>query len=341
MPTTPAIKPLVRLAAIYRTLDLSGDPFALDPLAGDVAPLTAFCAGRDTILDWLRELRTSPSLALITGIAGSGRTRLLSEIVTNLSDTAISPLPVTLNDDKLTDIRLLRAIIESMGSTPLGRTGLELVHETRALIATSIQEGRLPVLMLDDAGLAGSQLEIIRSLLTPPDDAPDGYDLRIIMTGDRELRDRLIRRRALADQIACSVDLAPLNLDEVRILVRFRIDCMRTGNGEKSANALSPQFSDDALVILSDWSGGNPGAIIRLAGECLLEAIARGRRDVDGEIAHDVARELTDHARQVARAEAAAPYMLPAVQTKLAFTMTDERENAAHVSGTPGQANVP
>ena len=331
--TPPAIKPLVRLAAIYRTLDLSGDPFALDPLAGDAAQLTAFRAGRDAILTWLRERGSSPSLALITGIAGSGRTRMLAEILTNLNDDlTITPLPVSLDDGKLTDVRLLRAIIESLGSTSHGRTGLELVHETRTLVSTSIQGGRLPVFILDDAGLAGSRLEILRSLLTPPDDAPAGYDLRIIITGDRELRDRLARRRALADQIACSVDLAPLDLDEVGMLVRFRIDSMRTGNGEESANTLSPQFSDDALVILSDWSGGNPGGIIRLAGECLLEAIARGRRDVDGEIAHDVARELTVHARQVARAEAAAPYVLPAVQTKLALTLTGEEASPAPAS---------
>lgn len=335
--TTPS-KPLVRLAAIYRSLDLSGDPFALDPLAGDAAPLTAFCTGRDAILTWLRERGSSPSLALITGIAGSGRTRLLAEIATRLIDgPAIALLPVTLDDGKVTDVRLLRAIIESLGSTANGRTGLELVHETRALVATSIKEDRLPVFILDDVELAGSRLEILRSLLTPPDEAPEGYDLRIILTGDRELRDRLARRRALAHQIANSVDLAPLDLDEVGMLVRFRIDSMRTGNEGESTNARSPQFSDGALAILSDWSGGNPGAIIRLAGECLLEAIARGRGDVDGEIAHDVARELTDHARQAARAEAAAPYVLPAVQTKLALTLGDDETSPQPASRSRSQ----
>lgn len=318
------IKPMIRLAAIYRTLDLTGDPFALDPLSGTVAPLGTFEDGRAALLAWLQQRGESPSLGLITGSAGSGRTMLLAEVASGLTaDPSITLHPVVLDDGKQTDVRLLRAIIHALGGEPAGRTGLELVNETRVLVANSIRAGNRPVIVLDDAELGGSRLEILRSLLTPPEDAPAGYELRIILTGERDLRDRLARRRTLAYQIGCTVDLAPLDGDEVAVLVRSRIEGMREGR-EPVAEDASPRFADDALAIVGEWSGGNPGAVIRLAGECLLEAIARGKRDVDAEIAHDVARELTDRARQVARAEAAAPYVLPAVQTKLALTLADD-----------------
>lgn len=328
---------MVRLAAIYHTLDLTGDPFALDPLAGPVVPLVVFDEGRAALLAWLRRRGESPSLALITGSGGSGRTTLLAEVASDLTaDPAITLHPVLLDDGKQTDVRLLRAIIHALGGEPAGRTGLELVNETRALVASSIRAGSQPVIVLDDAELGGSRLEILRSLLTPPEDAPVGYELRMILTGERDLRDRLARRRTLADQIGCTVDLVPLDTNEVGVLVRSRIEGMREGSDSVAEDA-SPRFAGDALAIVSEWSGGNPGAIIRLAGECLLEAIARGKRDVDAEIAHDVARELTDRARQVARAEAAAPYVLPAVQTKLALRLADEEPAALPVTNRVAQ----
>lgn len=323
----------MRLAAIYRPLGLIGDPFAIGSLPGSIAPLTSRVAHRHDLLGWLHEPREAPSLAVITGDQGSGRSTLLADVVAGLASApAYRPLPVTLGDEKLTDLRLLRAIIDAFGGEPSGRTGLELIQTIRDLVAVATAAGEHPVLILDDAELAGSRLEILRSLLTPPVDAPAGYDLRILLTGGHDQRDRLVRRRTLARQIARSITMEPLGRDEVAALIAYRIAAMRA-NDERET--IEPAFAEDAITIISDWSGGNPAAVINLAGECLLEAIARGQRHVSAEIAHDVARDLTDRARQIARAEAEAPYVLPAVQTKLALTLVDDQPEpeAAHPGG--------
>ena len=325
----------MRLAAIYRPLGLTGDPFAIGSLTGSIAPLPSRIAHRHDLLGWLRESREAPSLAVVTGDPGSGCSTLLADVVAGLAgDSAFRPLPVTLSEEKLTDLRLLRAIIDAFGGESNGRTGLELIQTIRDLVAATTAAGEHPLLILDDAELAGSRLEILRSLLTPPDGAPAGYDLRILLTGSHELRDRLIRRRTLSRQIACSVALEPLGQDEVAALIAHRIAAVRANDDQQTTE---PAFAEDAIDIVSDWSGGNPAAVIHLAGECLLEAIARGQRHVSAEIAHDVARDLTDRARQIARAEAEAPYVLPAVQTKLALTLVDDHpEPAAAQQGSRG-----
>jgi type II secretory pathway predicted ATPase ExeA len=311
--TIPA-PPVIRLAAIYRALGLSRDPFAIGTVAANPAPLGALLGARDGLLAWIGDRRAgSPSLALVIGASGSGRSTVVTDVLAQLQDDpATRPIVVTPDDGKMTDARLLRAIIHAFGGEPAGRTGLELVNEIRQL---AIDGKVLPVIAIDDIEFTGSRLELLRSLLTPPVDAPDSYDLRILVTGTPDLGDRLARRRTLAHQIGHVVALVPLANDEIGQLVRWRIDVTRTD--PIVDNGMSPRFADDAIAGIGEWSEGNARAVIQLAGECLLEAIARGRQDVDAVIVHEVARELTERARRRARAEAEAPYVLPAVQTKL------------------------
>ncbi|HEU0163804.1 MAG TPA: ATP-binding protein, partial [Thermomicrobiales bacterium] len=213
--------PVIRLAAIYRSLGLSEDPFAIGTIPADPAPLAPFVDGRERLVDWIRDRRAgSPSLALVIGANGSGRSTLLADVITHLAkEPATRPIVVTPDAEKTTDARLLRAIVHAFGGEPIGRTGLELVNEIRQLAIASLPDA-LPVIAIDGVEFTGSRLELLRSLLTPPADAPDGYDLRIVVTGNPDLSDRLARRRTLAHQVGRTIALAPLTNDEVGQLVR-------------------------------------------------------------------------------------------------------------------------
>ena len=333
-PSAQTAAPVIRLAAIYRTLGLAGDPFPRIPTATDrardlFAPLAAMESATRDLRAWLADGEAC-TLAVITGADGSGRTTLIRQLVTTLSTTpGIAPIAIALDDDKVTDVRLLRAITTALAIETTARTGLELVNVVRAQVATLRERGILPVLIVDDIDIAGTRLEILRSLLTPPDAAmpAEAYDLRIVLTGGDDLRERLQRRRALAHRIAVHATLTPLASDEIATVLAQRIAAFRLGD----ATIAPPAFTEEALAIVTTWSVGNLTAVIHLAGECLLEAIARGSQDVTGAITHDVARDLTNRARERARAEADAPYLLPAVQTRLALSFAEADVADEHV----------
>lgn len=296
-----------RLATIYGAVGLSGDPFTVEPGSGAFVAISSHANAIAILSPWL-EHGAGSGLALVTGCPGSGRTRLmrhLGETLVSRSDLAVAT--VYTGDERRTDAQLLRAIIESLGGEPIGRTGLELTTGIRSLIDQNRGRGRDTVVLIDDATFTGSRLEIVRTLLSP------ASGVRIVLFGPPELRERIARRRSLAGSLRHTVALDAMEGDTVRTFLDGRIASMRPRSGIPDEGRL---FTDEAVAIVASWSGGNPGAVVRIAGECVLEAIAHSRSIVDRRVAHQVARELTDHVRQRAR-RAAAAFAEPAVQTRL------------------------
>lgn len=307
----------IRIATIYGAVGLSGNPFAADPGNGPFVAIPSHVDATSALVPWL-ERGAGSGLALVTGCPGSGRTRLmrhLGETLASRSDLAVASIHT--GDDRRTDAQLLRAIIEALGGEPSGRTGLALTTGIRTLIDLNREGGRDTVILIDDATFTGSQLEIVRTLLS----STSGF--RLVLFGPPELRDRIARRRSLAGSLQYTVVLDAMEEGTIRAFLDGRIAAMRLRPAIPDAGRL---FTDEAVAIVGSWSGGNPGALVRIAGECVLEAIARSQTIVDRRVAHRVARELTDHARHEARRAAAAPFAEPAVQTRLLLDLEPDQQ---------------
>ncbi len=283
-----------------------GDPFVTAPVETDPAAWIAI-PSRVSVLDdlttWItdREASRRGGLAVVSGDAGSGRTALLTALAGSLAEHP-GLVVATVADDgnRRSDALLPRAMIAALGAVPAGRTGRELIAEARAEMRTHLDAGRRPVLLIDNAALNGSQLEIVRMLLLPMEDdrSPDPL---LVLFGPPELGDRIRRRRALAGMVERSYILPPLEPAEIGALLAGPL-------GGRS------WFSGEAIAIIAAWSGGNPAGALRIAGACRREAIARNRTDVDGEIARDIATLLSDSGEP-----GAPPPRIPAdaVQTRL------------------------
>lgn len=326
-----------RNPAIYRTLGLRRDPFPLLPGPDDDALLVPLLWEQAQLLAaWA----TGPAgLALVTGSPRSGRSTLVrvaarllvpQPFVVRIAD------PATL-DGPLTDGLLLRTIVGAFGDVPSGRSGLDSIRQIRALARRLAGTGQTPVLIVDGAELTGSRLDILRALLSEEDRDP--ATLRIVATGTPELRDRVRRRRSLAERLSLDLPIAPLEEDALATLIQHRIAAAALSEDERAGarGRIRPlaAFSPDAVAIVAAWSGGVAGPAIELAGECLLEAIARGGHQVDGEIAHDVSREFTDRARDAARHRSVPPQAISAVQARFSFPVAFEEENTISGGTSP------
>lgn len=322
LPIAPdAHTPLPRLTTIYRVLGLADDPFARDPLAGAFAATSVHEAARDRLVRWIHETAVGP-LAIVTGEPGTGKTRLLAEVSAALATDDARQVAVLPDDDALrTDAQILRGVLSALGHAPSGRTGLALMREIGEALGAVRAANRQPGIIIDGADFSGSRLELTHNLLRAG--APHG--LWIVLLGQPDLRDRITRRRSLRGLLDLALDLGPLDAADCRTLIEARIAPMRR-TPERTL------FTGEALEIVAAWSGGNAGKAIHLAGECLVEAIARGRDAVDATIAHLVARELTDQARTQARA-AASPSSEPAIQTRIPLFPDDAPASFATTSG--------
>lgn len=318
--TPPAIEPVadttaVRLATIYGAIGLAGNPFPADPEAGAFVSIPQHASASAALGTWLEDGPGS-GLALVTGEPGSGRTRLMLRLAEALSSrpsrSRVVVATVRGASERRTDSRLLRAIAEALGAEATGRTGLELTTSIRGRLERTRDAGLTTAILIDDAAFAGSQLEIVRSLLPET-------GVRVVLFGPPELRERVARRRSLAGSLRQAVALGAMDEAVIAGFLASRIEPVRQGEGGREGlrRREDELFTPDAVAIIARWSAGNPGAVVRIAGECLLEAIASSQPVVDGSVAHRVARELTDRARNEARRIAEAPFREPAVQTRL------------------------
>jgi type II secretory pathway predicted ATPase ExeA len=290
----------------FTPLGLSRNPFALNRESGQFVPNTAHFAVLDAFDQW-RGRDDAPPLALVTGVEGAGKTRLLHELHSVVAnDNTVSAAIVADAGTRRSDAQLLRQILAAFNATPTGRTGLKLQAEAREVFAAIAQEARQPLLLIDGANFAGSQLEIVRSLLT-------GTSLRLVLFGDTDLTDRVQRRQSLAALTGLTQRIEPLGATDVATFIRHLIDDARL-----DAAPPSSLIDNDAIDLVTTWSGGVPGRIVHLLHQAMLELLARGQSAIDRDIIQHVLADLAEPAPEDeagARNRNGNPH--PVVQTRI------------------------
>lgn len=253
-----------------RALGLERNPFTG---AGPRVAIPAQEAALATIRGWIDGVGADPArpdrLAVLTGSEGTGKSRLLRELVARADTPATMPM-IDPGKGGLTDAQLLRAIIDAFGGTATGRTGMELRRDIRLALA-DLPDGTVPGLLIDDADFSGARLELIRNVLR------DGADagLWIVLAGQPDLADRLARRRSFRALLGPVVGTGALADDDARMLLRQRIDAATSGRRTR------PLLADDALEAMVAWAGGNPGRLLRLAEVGLLGALRQGTTAIE------------------------------------------------------------
>jgi type II secretory pathway predicted ATPase ExeA len=252
------------------------DAFALD---GRDPRLFLPPAGDRDLLERLRQGRAPGTLVVVTGAPGTGKTLLLHALVAALPVTAaaiIVPDP----EAARTDTRFLRMLIERAGGTPHGRTGLELTTELLERIAAIGEEGRTATVLIDDAHrLSGSQLEIVRTLLTA---AGGRHPLDVVLFGEPEMLDKIARKRRLAERVTLRHELGALSVQDGAALLDHRL----------ASAGLDPEqiFAPGAREAIQALGEGNPGQMLRIARAGAASAVMLGSGRIDTTIIERAAR---------------------------------------------------
>lgn len=221
-------------------------------------------------------------IIVLTGEIGTGKTTLCRFFLNQVSPDVKTAF--ILNPD-FSQLQLLESIVRDFGISPKKSSRLGMVWELNKFLLSESESGNNIVLILDEAqNLKPGQLEQIR-LLSNLETEKDKL-LQVILVGQPELNQKLNLHdlRQLRQRIMVRFHITPLELDEVKSYIAHRL---------KIAEAKRvPEFMDEAIALIWNFSSGVPRVINMLCDRSLLAGFVAGTHIIDSNIVYKCIEEL-------------------------------------------------
>jgi general secretion pathway protein A len=229
-------------------------------------------------------LQRPRGIALLLGDAGTGKTTLTRAAIADMPEPRGAVIYLsnpTLTRNEFVEFLALSLGLSEGASHSKGRFVLELERHLAARKAVA----NTTALVIDEAqSLPDEILEEIR-LLGNMEAAGDRL-LTIVLVGQPELGERLNRPslRQLKQRVAQRCLLPPLDAREVPVYIATRLE---VAGGEASS-----VFTDDAITIIGQASGGIPRVISIMCENALVTGFALNERPVGRSTVMEVCRDF-------------------------------------------------
>jgi type II secretory pathway predicted ATPase ExeA len=219
-------------------------------------------------------------LALLVGDIGSGKTTLSRALIDRVGETR--PVVLLINP-RVSPAQLLKAVARGLGLEP-ARFRNDVLDQIHTRLFELHEEGREPVLMIDEAQLIPSKATFDEIRLLTNFQLDDQNLLSVVLIGQPELEDRLERAAyaPLRQRIGMRYSLGPLSLDETIEYIEHRL---------RVAGAPRNPFSRTAMEEIHALSGGVPRLINTLATTSLLDAFGEDAEVIEPARVAAAARE--------------------------------------------------
>ena len=255
----------------YKLLGLYKEPFSTNP---DPA---FFYQARGHMAAFYRlrvAIDLKRGLSLILGDVGTGKSTLMRKLMATLTDEPEYLLKVILDPSAQGELDFLSMLGESFG---LRSGACSAVAYKKAiehfLFEQAVLNGRTVVLFIDEAQkLARASKEILRILLNY--ETNESKLIQIVLFGQMELLPEISQIANLWDRIAFKYVINPLEKDEIRELIHFRLKRA----GHLSARML---FDDDAIEAIYKHAQGYPRKTTMICHDALEYLVMHNRSLVD------------------------------------------------------------
>ena len=220
---------------------------------------------------------------VLTGDAGTGKTTLLSSVVSQLPTGKV--LSSILLNPTLTPSEFLELLMLDFGITDIPANKAQRLWTLQGFLLEAHRNGRIAILAIDEAHkLSAEVLEEIR-LLGNYEFGPDKF-VQIVLLGQCELDDLLDRHdlRQFKQRIALRLYIDPLTAAETAEYIRFR--------WAKAGGIGEPPFTPEAIEDVARWSAGIPRLINSICDSALLMAYGDGCSTIDVGYIRDAATNL-------------------------------------------------
>jgi general secretion pathway protein A len=238
---------------------LQKDPFGLTP---DPSFLFLTDQHREALSGLTLALLQRKGLVVLSGEVGTGKTTLLARILRFLPASRLQFAMIV--NPTLTPAEFFELVLLDFGITDIPPSKAERVFTLLNLILQGKREGKVTVLIVDEAHLLPPKvLDEIRVLCTI-EDAEDRF-LQILLVGQPEL-DKVLDHedmRQLRQHIGVRLTLGPLAATEVGEYIRHR--WLRAGGAEAP-------FTPRAIEAVSSVTANIPRLINLICGNALIAA---------------------------------------------------------------------
>lgn len=270
--------------AYYSILGFSKEPFSTSP---DPAFFYLTKEHDMALTNILIELHLKRGLSVIFGDVGTGKTSLSRMLVQELGKRGNMLFHVVLNPVFSDETQFLKSLVRNFNvDTALG---LDLsradVLELRDafeqfLIRKVVEERQTVILIIDEAQkLDMDTLENLRVFLNF--ETNEYKLLQLVLLGQVEFYLKLVNMPNLMDRISFKYTLNPLDVNETRELIKFRVQAA-------GYNSRMELFLDEAISEIYNYTRGYPRKITKICHLVLKELILQNRQVVDRNLVRDV-----------------------------------------------------
>ncbi len=256
----------------YRLLGLEREPFSTSP---DPDFFYESQEHHTALLRLMIEIRLKRGLNLILGNVGVGKTTLSRKLFCMVKEREDIEFHMILDPVYNTEELFLQSLIRTFQIDVHGSLTIADYKEAlkEFLYHKNVIENKTCVLLIDEAQkLNDLALEELRILLNYETD--NSKMLQVVLMSQLELLPRLRQIRNLWDRISLRYLLNPLDEQETKEMIVFRLNVA----GYRSA---IPLFNDEAITEIHHYTQGFPRRIAMLCHQALRVLVMEDKPSVD------------------------------------------------------------
>jgi len=234
----------------------------------------------------LYAVKEQKGAAVMTGVFGCGKTLLARTILKELGKDIYRIALLT--NPQLSYVEFILAIANSLGAKglPIKKTEIlanVVLESIDTILQNNMKDGKKTVVIIDEAHIIEDKevWEGLRLLLNYQ--LEDRFLLTLLLLGQPELIANLDSNKQLSQRIAIRCHLANLDMDDASKYILHRLEV---------AGRKDRLFTDEAVKLIYDKSGGIPRRINHICDLALLTGFGRKEKTVDRSIVEEASKDL-------------------------------------------------
>jgi type II secretory pathway predicted ATPase ExeA len=241
---------------------------------------------KEALLRLLYAIEQEKGAAVLTGVFGCGKTLLGQAILTELSEYKYRL--VNILNPQLDTVELLMSVATQLGAQNLPNKKSEVLinvvlDSINQALLDNMRDGKGTIIIVDEAHLISDPniFEQLRLLLNFQ--LKDRFLLTLLLFGQPELRDKIIVNKQLEQRIPVRCHLESLDREDAQKYIYHRLAV---------AGRSDSLFTDEAITLIYEHSGGIPRRVNNLCDMCLFSGFTYDKQIIDDEIVRREIREL-------------------------------------------------
>jgi general secretion pathway protein A len=259
----------------YKVLGFEKEPFSTSP---DPEFFYLSKEHESALTNVLIELRLKRGLCVILGDIGTGKTTLSRKLIQELKSRDDFVLHIILDPSFDNEFLFLTSLARNFDIDIPAGTAATIVDLREALerflFQKGVSENKTVALIIDEAQkLSESSLETLRVFLNY--ETNEFKLLQLVLLGQLELHSKIMDIPNFFDRISFKFTLNPLDFDEAREMIQFRIR-------QAGYKANMHLFLDEAIKEVYRYSRGYPRQITMVCHRALKSLVLKNKFVVDG-----------------------------------------------------------